>query len=154
MKRSAIGITVGILTVATAAWAFSRDLSGLWKTNGKRVLIVHDTDSSTVSGNTLASLNWPMGPYALEFRCEVSGANGSTHFGLHCSGEDLAINKDGTTCTVSDLSMVAEGQLLGQWPGRSIQMSRCGVTVQVQCISRSGKVESDHPTVDCSGTWQ
>ncbi len=156
-KKRTVGILVvlAVLTVTTAALAFSRNLSGSWTApSGKRFVVLHNASTGEAVFTTPASNpNLPVS--SIDYKGIVRGENGSTQFNLIATAEDVAVRTDGITCTFLNPTLVVQGQVLGQFPERSLHMKLCIFGWTVRCLDDEGKVVRQKlVSNDCSGTWQ
>ncbi len=149
-------VLVAVLTVSTAAMAFSRNLTGSWTTpSGRTFVVVHNTSTGEALFTTpINSPNLPI--TSSDFKGIVGGANGSTEFRFIGSAEDVAVRtKTGITCTISDRMLFADGQVIGQFPQRNLHMKQCSTAGSVKCTKDDGTVvKEDLIANDCSGTWR
>lgn len=150
-------VAVGIVTATTAAWAFSRNLSGSWTTpSGKTFVVLHNTSTSgAVFTTPVSSPGLPV--TSVEYKGMVGGADGSTEFKFVGSAEDIAVRDTtkGVTCTFSSLTLLAEGQVLGQFPQRSLLMKQCFRGGTTRCVKDDGTVVKDDLFgKECSGVWK
>ena len=154
-KVSAVSVVLAALTTTTVAFAFSRNLSGSWSTSkGTRIVVLHDTGTSEASFSTAAPSNaW--GLTSIVYKGFVLGEDGSTEFLFDGHADDVAVREGSTTCTISAQELLAEGQVLGQFPSRSLQMRRCVSTRTFQCVNDDGS-SSPPKTIagECTGIWR
>ena len=144
----------GTLTITTLAFAFSRNLSGPWKTAaGNMVAIVHNTRTSeAVFSFPNLSSNIPI--TSIEFMGTVRGEDGSTEFVFDGHAEDVAVRLGHFMCTLAKFGIHAQRQVLRQFPNRSIEMRRCSTTFAAHCVADNGLQEDKIITKDCTGTWR
>ena len=161
----AVLTALAVVTITTVALAFTRNLSGTWRTPQGRVFIVQNGSSVSVmmpsSLRDLGVSNYE-GHLTLEFKGEVEGDDGSSNFKFVGASEEIAIHPKrcnsctpipDVTCTLS-LMLVAQGQVIGQFPGRSLEMSAAGILGPVSCIKNGVKIYDDIIALDMSGGWQ
>ncbi len=145
----------GVLLASATALAFSRDISGVWKTpRGTTVVVVHDQSrgrASFVFATSLPSIS----ANRLEFRTQLAGMkdvddnSSANDFMFGGPLEAISFQGKGTVCTLEgDLNGM--GTVLGQAPGRKLSMT-CKMTLRVRCEDGTNKALKQQ---DCSGNWE
>ena len=154
VHASGVAMALAVLTVTTAAMAFSRDLSGAWTLpGGEGVLIVHNPNSGAATFTMPASLP-SMGINRLQFCANVFGTKGldgdssANDFVFAGDMEPVSFGAKSATCTTEG-TIGGVGTVLGQIPNRKLRME-CRMRLNIKCEDGTKK-KTD---LDCSGDWR
>lgn len=155
LNRKIIGsIAIATILVSSTAYAFSRNLSGLWKTDDGPVAIAHNTSDSSASLTRSFKFKG-VSPITITYNGRVSGEDDSTQFHYSGSASDVAFeNRAGHLCTLSDILIDAQGTLIGQFPNRKIRMNNCSTLFSIKCTKDGHVVFDDMIGTVCIGDWE
>jgi len=144
---------IAALTITTVAFAFSRNLTGSWTTpSGSHVAIIHNTSTGQAVFSVL--FTGPLHTSSLDYHGSVVGNSGSTEFIFHGVADDIAFQDNDATCTISGLEMLTQGQVLGQFPERSLRMTGCFTVGRARCVMHGGTVKTFPMGDTCDGIWR
>jgi hypothetical protein len=143
-------VGLAILATSATAWAFARDLTGIWRTpDGTRVGITHDTDRDTIECTIGQAFSDLPDLKRLEFSGRLIGLDRPNDFRIDVALEPVTLRRKGTTCDVTG-TFGAKGTVLGQFPGRHLDMQTAQAHLDISC--RDGNEYSWNHSY--AGDWQ
>ena len=139
-------IVLAVLCIAANAWAFDRNLSGVWTApSGRQWVVVQVGTSATFQTSTRTEQTGLLTFLYSGYISDGGSADDFTYAGMM---EPKEIRFGKKRCRMTG-NMNASGDVAGEVGGRVIHMQSCQLDLTIKCPDIDPVVK----TFDCTGTW-